>query len=133
MFAMTLRARLGRIEPKRWKNVIAEDVVTGLECNPSESRYIAERACESNICLDASEEVLAYLETAGFDVEEVVLDRSRKPLDILRRRIRDEIMHGVKVTPDEVTALVRDHVKFTDLILTKEFEYAYEIWSESYR
>ncbi|MCS7115934.1 MAG: hypothetical protein NZ896_00490 [Nitrososphaerales archaeon] len=125
---MTLNARLGKINPERWREVIKEDVRLNLECCKRDGEYIITRAKDVNVCLDASDDLLAYLKDAGFKIEKVELDRSYKPLDILWSKIRDEVLYGIRVSSEEIVELVKDHVIFTDLLLVKDFESAYEVW-----
>ncbi|MEM2750672.1 MAG: hypothetical protein QXH53_03240 [Nitrososphaerales archaeon] len=125
---MTLHARLGKINPEKWKELIKEDVRLSLESCKKEGEYIITRIDKVNVCLDASEDLLKYLKNAGCEIERVELDQACKPLDILRRKIRDEILYGIKVSNEEVIKLVEDHVKFTELLLINDFDNAYEIW-----
>ncbi|MDW8045445.1 MAG: hypothetical protein RMJ31_06725, partial [Nitrososphaerota archaeon] len=128
ILVMTLNARLGKINPERWRKVIKEDVRLNLECCKRDGEYIITRAKDVNVCLDASDDLLAYLKDAGFKIEKVELDRSYKPLDILWSKIRDEVLYGLRVSSEEIVELVKDHVKFTDLLLVKDFGSAYEVW-----
>lgn len=132
LLALTLRAKLGRIDVERWRELIMEDIETSLDWSVREARAIASRARGESVALDVSAEAVEYLDAAGFHVEEVELDRSCKPLDILRSKLSQELLQGVKVSVEEVAALVHDHVRFVDLLLGREYEYAYEVWEESY-
>ncbi|MHC1623015.1 MAG: hypothetical protein ACXQTR_00295 [Candidatus Methanospirareceae archaeon] len=126
---LTAKAKAGRIEVEEWKEVMKDDIYNELESAEGEAKYIADRAKEKNICLDASEALLTSLSGLGFQVNEIVVDMPCKPLDILAEKIKHEIMEGEVVKAEEVVVLVEDHVRFVEMIMEKGYEGAYRKWS----
>ncbi|MDI6654673.1 MAG: hypothetical protein QME59_02150 [Candidatus Hydrothermarchaeota archaeon] len=126
---LTMRAKIGKVEAEEWKELIGEEIRLATRCSEREARYIATRALEENVCIDASEEVGLALAKLGYKVERVELEKSRKPLDILREKLRREILFGEKVPEESVERLVMEHLKFVELIIGEDFEEAYREWA----
>ncbi len=126
---LTARARIGKIEAGEWKEVIKEDIYYGIESARGEAEYVARRAGVKDICMGASEELLASLSCLGFKVKEVIVDEPCKPLDILSERIKREILYGEYVEDEEVRALVEEHLNFVEMIIERGYEAAYKSWS----
>ncbi|MHC1610741.1 MAG: hypothetical protein ACXQTW_03930 [Candidatus Methanospirareceae archaeon] len=127
---LTARAKAGRIEVEEWKEVMKEDIYNELESAEGEAKYIADRAKEKNICLDASPELLTSLSGLGFHVKEIVVDKPCKPLDILGEKIKREILEGETVKEEEVVRLVHAHLRFVGMVMEKGYEEAYGEWSK---
>jgi hypothetical protein len=126
---LTAKAKLGKIEVEEWKEVMKDDIYNEVESAEGEAKYITDRAEKKNICLDASEELLTSLSGLDFRVKEIVVDKPCKPLDILAEKIKREILVGEVVKEEEVVGLVRDHVRFVEMIMEKGYEGAYRMWS----
>jgi len=126
---LTAKARAGKIEVEEWKGVMKDDVYNEIESAEGEAEYMANRAEKKNICLDASEELLTSLSGLEFQVNEIVVDKPCKPLDILGEKIKREILEGEVVKEEEVENLVGDHVRFVEMIMEKGYERAYRMWS----
>ncbi len=126
---LTAKAKMGRIDVEEWKEVLKDGIFTELESAVSEAEYIAERAKGRNICLDASKEVLTSLSGHGFRVREIVVDMPCKPLDILSARLKREILGEEIVSDEEVEHLVREHIRFVDMIMVLGYDRAYKRWS----
>lgn len=132
IMALTARAKLGKVDLGEWRDLLRDQVQLEIKCADREGRYLDKRAKEVNMCLDASNEVKTYLRNLGYDVSEVSIDKSCKPLDILRGKVKEEFTKGVKVPDEEFSHFINDHLTFTELIIEKNYEEAYKIWKESH-
>jgi hypothetical protein len=132
LLIMTLRAKLSRINVEEWRKVIEEEVKFEMKCAKREGSFIAQKARKNNVCIDANEEVERYLKNKGYDVELIEINRSYKPLDVLKRRIREGMIYGEEISDETISKLVRDHIRFIDIIKEKNFEDAYQIWADYY-
>ena len=130
LFLLTFRARMGDIEPARWKQLIEEQVRDTIRCGEDEAYAILKGAEENNVCLNLPEETEALMEDRGFSLERIQVDRSIKPVDILTRKVKREVMYGEMVSLSEVAALVKRHVEFTELILKADFDQAWQEWEK---
>ncbi len=132
IMALTARAKLGKVDLSEWKDLFKDHVQLEIKSAEHEGKYLDKRAKEVNMCLDASSEVKTYLRNLGYDVSEVSIDESCKPLDVLRERIKDEFTKGIKVSDEEMMHFINDHLTFSELIVEKNYEEAYRIWKESH-
>ncbi len=129
--ALTKKAEKDEIDVEQWKELLKEEIMLSIKAAEDEGRYIARRAKSENVCLNASEEVKDYLADLGYTIETVELDKPCQPLDILNVKLRNEVLSG-KVVPDpEVKRLIADHVKFSNLVVEKDYEEAYNIWKKN--
>lgn len=126
---LTVKARVGKIKAEEWKEVLKEDLFHEQEAAEVEASYIAERAGTRNICMGASEVLVSSLAGSGFHVTELVLDQPCKPLDMLAEKLKRELLLGECVPDEEVERLVKEHVRFVDLILELGYDEAYKTWS----
>lgn len=131
LMLLTLRARLSGIKAESWRRVIREEVELGLKTAEREARYIADRAAERNTCIDASEEVELGLRKLGYGVRRVVLDEPPKPLDLLRKKVKEEVLYDRRVPDEVVVELVKQHLRFTRLVEERDYEEAYTAWMRS--
>ena len=76
--------------------------------------------------------LLTSLSGLDFQVNEIVVDKPCKPLDILGEKIKHEIMEGEEVKEEEVRELVGDHLRFVGMIMEKGYEGAYRMWSRTF-
>ncbi len=129
---LLVKAKNDDFDPKVWKDLLREQAQLEINCAEREAGYITKRAKDENIILDAPREIKTFIRKQGHDVEEVVIDRSFKPLDNLCDMIKDEILIGKKVSDYQIKHLIMDHAKFSRLILDKDVEQAYKIWKESH-
>jgi hypothetical protein len=127
---LTFRARLGNINIEEWKKIIEEEVRFGVECSKREAEYICRRLQDDNICIDACKDVESFLRKKGHEIERIELDKPCKPLDILREKIRREIIFGEEISNEDIKRLIQDHLVFTDLIIKEGFEEACRSWQE---
>jgi hypothetical protein len=130
--ALTLRAKRGKIDVNEWKELLMEQEHLEIKCAEREAKYLSKRAKRRNICLGAHREVKLFLENCGYEVSEVVIDKSLRPLDLLCDMIREEILDGYIVPDDKMEQLIKDHVRFSNLIVEKNYEEAYKIWREGH-
>jgi len=126
---LTAKAKMGKIEVSEWKEVLKDDIFNELESAGSEAEYIADRAKERNICLDATAEVLNSLSSQGFHIKNIVVDTPCKPLDILGAKLKREILGEAEISDDEVEHLVKEHVRFVDMIIERGYDRAYRLWT----
>ncbi|MHC1635017.1 MAG: hypothetical protein ACXQTS_00090 [Candidatus Methanospirareceae archaeon] len=127
---LTAKAKMGKIKVEEWKEVMEEEVYNDIESAEEEADYIARRAKEKNICLDASLDVMHHLSELDFRIKKIILDKFYKPLDILYEKIRAEVLYGKKVKEEEVKRLVKEHLNFVDMIIERGYEEAYRLWNE---
>lgn len=128
---LTIRARLGKIEPRKWRALLEEGARMELELTEKCSMYILSRAKSKNLGIDLPKEILESLKTKGFLIYEITLDVPSKPLDLLKYRIKQKLIKGEQISDEEIAYYVREHVHFTELILRYGFDEAYRIWSQS--
>jgi len=128
--ALTLRARLGRIEPEQWKEVAKKEVKAFIQSLDEHTRYIATRAKSVNVCVNLPAEVKEEFLLAGHKVEEIVVDVTCKPMDIFWQKVKEEELYGKKFSQEEAKKLIEQHVEFVGLILEKDFDEAYKIWKQ---
>ena len=126
---LTAKAKMGKIEVSEWKEVLKDDIFNEHESASSEAEYIADRARERNICLDATDEVLNTLSKQSFHIKNIVVDTPCKPLDILGAKLKREILGEVEISDEEVEHLVKEHVRFVDMIIEQGYDQAYRIWA----
>ncbi|MEM4521873.1 MAG: hypothetical protein QW738_01445 [Nitrososphaeria archaeon] len=128
---LTIRARLGKIEPRKWKALLEEEAKIELELTEKCSMYILSKAKSRNLGVDLPREILESLKTKGFLIYEITLDVPSKPLDLLKYRIKQNLIKGEEISDEEVAYYVKEHVHFTELIMRYGFDEAYRIWSQS--
>jgi len=128
LLRLTVRAKLGRIRAGEWKEVLRREVESRLEAAGLEADFIASRAEEENVCLDAPAELVSLLSERGFEMEVETVDPPCRPLDLLLSRVREERLGGREVGEEEVGGLVREHLRFVDLVVERGYERAYELW-----
>ncbi len=132
IMALTKKAEGGEIDVKEWKELLKEGILLSMKVAESEGKYISKRAKAENVCLNISDEAKNYLADLGYTVESIVLDKPCQPLDLLGLKLREELLGGRKVPDAEVRSLVADHVKFSNLVVEKDYEEAYNIWKRNY-
>jgi hypothetical protein len=128
---LTIRARLGKIEPRKWRALLEEEARIELELTEKCSMYILTKAKNKNLGIDLSREILESLKAKGFLIYEITLDSPFKPLDLLKFKIKQSLLKGKEVSDDEIIYYVKEHVQFTELIMRYGFDDAYRIWTES--
>jgi len=128
LLRLTLKAKLGRIRAGEWKEVLRREVENRREAVGLEADFIASRAEEENACLDAPPELISLLSERGFEMEVETVDPPCRPLDLLLSRVREEVLGGREVGEGEVEGLVREHLRFVDLVVERGYERAYELW-----
>jgi hypothetical protein len=128
LLRLTVRAKLGRIRVEEWKEVLRREVGNRREAAVLEADFIASRAGEENACLDAPPELVSLLSERGFEMEVETVDPPCRPLDLLLSRVREEMLGGREVGEEEVKGLVREHLRFVDLVVERGYERAYELW-----
>lgn len=128
LLRLTMRAKLGRVRAEEWKEVLRREVRNRLEAAELEADFIASRAGEENVCLDAPPELVRLLSELGFDTEVRTVDPPCRPLDLLLGRVREEMLGGREVGEEEVRELVGEHLRFVDLVVERGYERAYELW-----
>ena len=128
---LTIRARLGKIEPRKWRALLEEEARIELELTEKCSMYILTKAKNKNLGIDLSREILESLKAKGFLIYEITLDSPSKPLDLLKFKIKQSLLKGKEVSDDEIIHYVKEHVQFTELIMRYGFDDAYRIWTES--
>lgn len=128
LLRLTIRAKLGRIATTEWKEVLRREIQNRLQVAELEADFIASKAGEENACLDATPELVRLLSEWGFETEVRTVDPPCRPLDLLLGRVREEMFGGRKLEEEEVRELVREHLRFVDLVLEKGYERAYELW-----
>jgi len=133
ILTLTLRARLSTIDVKRWKELMREEILLASESAKREGMYVARRAGRLAVCFNASPEAQALLKQEGFEVKETVIEASTLPMDVLRHRVKDEILGGRPISQTETEEIIEDHLKFTDLVLRMDFEEAYKVWKTARR
>ncbi|MGB9727046.1 MAG: hypothetical protein ACPLZF_01440 [Nitrososphaeria archaeon] len=128
---LTIRARLGKIEPRKWRALLEEEARIELELTEKCSMYILTKARNKNLGVDLSKEILESLKVKGFLIYEITLDSPSKPLDLLKFKIKQGLLKGKEVSDEEIMHYVKEHVQFTELIMRYGFDEAYKIWTES--
>jgi len=128
---LTIRARLGKIEPRKWRALLEEEARIELELTEKCSMYILTKAKNRNLGIDLSKEILESLKVKGFLIYEITLDYPSKPLDLLKFKIKQSLLKGKEVSDDEIIHYVKEHIQFTELIMRYGFDDAYRIWTES--
>ncbi len=131
MLILTMKAKIGKIEIKEWRKIIEDEIYNEIGSAESEASYIAERAGGRSICIDGSEELMNSLSDLRFEVEEMILDRPCKPLDILGHKIKREILYGEVVSDEEIKSFIESHLRFVDMIIEMGYEEAYKTWADS--
>ncbi len=128
LLRLTMRAKLGRVKAEEWKEALRREVLNRFEAAGLEADFIASRAGEENVCLDAPPELVRLLSELGFETEVRTVDPPCRPLDLLLGRVREEMMGGRRLGEEEVRELVREHLRFVDLVVERGYERAYEAW-----
>ncbi|MBC7091925.1 MAG: hypothetical protein H5T50_08490 [Nitrososphaeria archaeon] len=128
---LTIRARLGKIEPRKWRALLEEEARIELELAEKCIMYILTKAKNKNLGIDLSREVLESLKVKGFFIYEITLDSPSKPLDLLKFKIKQSLLKGKEVSDEEIIHYVKEHVQFTELIMRYGFDDAYRIWTGS--
>lgn len=128
LLRLTVRAKLGRIRAGEWKEVLRREVENRMGAVGLEADFIASRAEEENVCLDAPPELISLLSERGFEMEVETVDPPCRPLDLLLSKVKEEVLGGREVGEEEVEGLVREHLRFVDLVVERGYERAYELW-----
>jgi len=126
---LTLRAKIGRIDVREWKDVMRDDIYSEMSSADEEAEYIAGIAKKRNVCIDGSKRLMSKLSELGFRVEEVVVDSPCRPLDILREKVEREVLYNEPLEDEEVIRLVKEHVRFVDMVVKSGYEEACRIWA----
>lgn len=127
LVVLTLRGRMGSVEPEEWRRTLMDDVLLSKDGGKKQARRVARWTDEGRrvAALDLPAETLEELKRAGIEAERVVLDKPGLPLDELRALLRKEVESG-EVVPDETVArLVKEHLEFVGRVMVAGYEEAY--------
>ncbi len=128
--SLSLRARLGKIDLGRWKELLVEEMRLLQRDSSEETERLLELADESMVCVDLSEETEMQLRQRGLKVKRMDVDVARLPMDVLRRELREWTMRGEELPDDLVLRRIKEHLQFLDLILSgTTFDDAYSRWT----
>ena len=58
-----------------------------------------------------------------------MVDTPCKPLDILGAKLKSEILGEAEISDEEVEHLVKEHVRFVDMIIEWGYDRAYRLWA----
>ena len=125
---LTLRAKIGKIDVEEWKDVMRDTIYSEMSSADEEAEYIAGIAGRKNVCIDGSKRLMSRLSELGFRVEEVVVDSPCRPLDILREKVERELLYNEPLEDGEVIRLVKEHVRFVDMVIKSGYEEACKAW-----
>lgn len=130
LVALSLKARLGRIELDRWKELLMEEVYLTQRESIQESERLMELTDRPTVSVDLSEEGERHLREKGVVVKRMAVDVPRLPMDLLRKEIKDRVASGTEVPEDLMMKRIKEHLQFLDLILSgSSFDEAYSKWS----
>jgi hypothetical protein len=127
-FALTASSKIFRIKASRWLSLMEDLILTEVESIDMDSHYVIENAWDENVVF-GSEGLADHLLSIGYDVETTIIDRSVKPLDLLKSIVAQALREGKDVPDNVIEALVKQHLAFVDLIIqSKRYEDAYLLW-----
>ncbi len=129
---LTLRSKLQGIKVEEWLKLLMDEAIFSEEAICREAYLLSAKAMARNACIAGSdaEELKFSLEKLGHKVELIKLDISAAPLDKLRVEIKRKVRCKGEVSREVAEKLIAMHLKFTDLILEKGYEEAYQLWCE---
>lgn len=129
---LTLRGRMGSVEPEEWRWALMDDVLLSRDGGRKQAKTVALWTEEGRrvAALDLPAETLEELKRTGIEAERVVLDRPGLPLDELRVLLRKEVESGEAVPEETVAQLVREHLEFVGRVMMVGYEEAYRERSE---
>lgn len=124
---LTLRGRMGAVEPEEWRRALTDDVLLTRDGGKKQAKTVAlwTEEGEQVAALDLPAETLDELKRTGIEAERVVLDRPGLPLDELRGMLRKEVESGEAVPDETVARLVREHLEFVGRAVLVGYEEAY--------
>lgn len=131
IFILTAKGRLGWINTERWRRVLEDDIKLSIDYLEIEGEYIRKGVRGNSVCI-GSLGLEGYLRKNGLDTRLVEIDRSYLPLDILSRKIKEEMFGGEKVSTETMKRFIDYHLRFTGVIIENGFENAYQMWKEEY-
>ncbi|MEM2925382.1 MAG: hypothetical protein QXJ68_06795 [Methanocellales archaeon] len=127
---LTLRSKLQGIKVEEWLKLLEEEAIFIEETLYRDAYLLSAKARATNACITTygAEELKISLEKIGHKVELIKLDTSATPLDKLRAEVKRKLKYGEEVSRELAEKLIAMHLKFTDLILEKGYEEAYQNW-----
>ncbi len=130
---LTLRGRMGSVEPEEWRKALMDDVLLARDGGKKQAKTVAlwTEKGERVAALDLPTETLEELKRTGIEAERVVLDRPGLPLDELRGLLRREVESGDPVPNETVARLVKEHLEFVGRATVVGYEEAYRERAEA--
>lgn len=125
----SIKARLGHLDLRAWKELLREDIHLLKSDSAKEARIIARSAGEEVACVDLSVETEEILAREGFQVHRVVIEGDQLPLSKLKREIILLESKGEEIPDSLVEGGVREQLEFLNVLLSaKTFDEACLVW-----
>lgn len=127
LVTLTLRGRMGSVEPEEWRRALMDDVLLSRDGGRKQAKTVALWIEEHMqiAALDLPDETLEELKRMGIEAVRVALDRPGLPLDELRGLLRREVESGEPVADETVARLVKEHLEFVGRATVVGYEEAY--------
>ncbi|MBC7108150.1 MAG: hypothetical protein H5T41_05110 [Methanomassiliicoccales archaeon] len=131
---LALRARTGRIEVPKWKELLCEEIDLARKESESDARRLKSELSGHSVCIDSSGDLEDMLRSEGVQVRRVVVDSPALPLDVLRWEMRYHMKQGREMPDDAISMRIKEHLEFLDLLIkSRTFDDAYAEWKTIYR
>ncbi|MDH7508133.1 MAG: hypothetical protein QHH00_01885 [Methanomassiliicoccales archaeon] len=131
---LALRARSGRIEISKWKELLCEEIDLARKESESDARRLKSELTGHSVCVDSSGDLEEMLRSEGIEVKRVIVDSPVLPLDVLRSEMRWHMKQGREMPDDAISMRIKEHLEFLDLLIkSRTFDDAYAEWKTIYR
>lgn len=126
---LSFRARLGRIDLNKWKEVLEEEMWLARREAVIETERLVEDADGVSVCVDLSHHTEERLERMGYKIEKINLGTRSLPLEKLKSELLALQKQNEGVPESLLIKRIREHLAFVDkLISGKGFDEVLNSW-----
>jgi hypothetical protein len=129
--SLSLRARLGRIDVREWKELIEEEGWLIRRESALEEERLMEGARGESVCIDLGLDMEERLRLRGYEIEKVTVSAGWLPLELLRNEVAEYRRRGEKMPDSLIMRRIREHLEFLEKLISGEtFDEAFASWNE---
>jgi len=129
--SLSLRARLGRIDVREWKELIEEESWLIRRESALEEGILMGSARGESVCIDLDLDMEERLRLRGYEIEKVTVSAGWLPLELLRNEMAWYHRKGEEMPDSLIMGRIREHLKFLEKLISGEtFDEAFTSWNK---